>query len=65
MTSMSSTLIEELAKYYTLGVAAKAMGVSRVTLWKRIKAGQLQGYRVGREVLIAKSDIESGKRKGV
>jgi excisionase family DNA binding protein len=55
-----STLIEKLrAEYYTLGDAAKAAGVSRVTLWRWIKSGKLTAARMGREVLVEKRAIEA------
>ena len=54
--AMSIPAIQEIRRnFYTLSQAAKALGVSRVTLWKRIKAGKIAADRIGREVLVEKS----------
>jgi len=54
---MSTALEKELSQYHTLGEAAKAAGVSRVTFWKWLKAGKVSAIRVGREVLIRKDAL--------
>lgn len=56
---MSSVLEQVLVDFYTLGDAAKVVGVSRVTLWRWIKSGKLEVVRVGREVLIEKRLVET------
>jgi len=56
---MSSALEQILGDFYTLGDAAKMIGVSRVTLWRWIKSGRLKVVRVGREVLIEKRLVEA------
>lgn len=49
----------EIAEFfYTEGEAAKLLCVSRVTIWKWIKANKFSIQRVGREVLIPKWEVE-------
>lgn len=59
---MSTFMNELLATYYLLGDGAKALGVARTTLWRWIKSGKLHAYRVGREVLIEKAELEKLRR---
>ncbi|MFH1560014.1 MAG: excisionase family DNA-binding protein [Chloroflexota bacterium] len=49
--------------YFTLGMAAKEIGVHKVTLWRWIRDGKLETYRVGREVLIGKDTVERLKQE--
>lgn len=62
--SMIPTLIfDQVAKdFLTLGQAARTIGVTRVTLWRWMKAGKIEGYRLGREVFIEKMAVEKLKR---
>ena len=54
-----STLIEQIAgQYYMMGDAAHELGVTRMTLWRWMRAKELTGHRLGREVFIEKSEIE-------
>lgn len=42
---------------YNLTEAAAKVGVSRVTLWRHIKAGKLVTHQSGREVVIWANDL--------
>jgi len=56
---VSTTLWEQIASdFYTYGQAMKVLGVSKRTMWKWVKAGKLAVHRVGREVLIEKTEVE-------
>ncbi len=49
-------------EYMTIGEAAEALGVSRGTVWRRIKAGELdvfQSQADRRERLVRRADIEA------
>jgi excisionase family DNA binding protein len=46
---------------YRLGDAAKRLGVSRVTLWRRIKDGQLPTYKLGSMTLIPANALPEPK----
>jgi excisionase family DNA binding protein len=48
--------------YLTIQAAAELMGVSRWTLWRRIRAGELRAYQAGvdrRTRLVKRSDVEA------
>ena len=56
---MSSTLVTQVQeKFFTYAEAAKALGISKVSLWRWIRDGKLETYRIGREVLIEKTEVE-------
>lgn len=60
----STTLIEQIQKsYYTYGQAAEALGIGKMTLWRWIKLGKIEGEKLGREVLFEKSEVERLKRE--
>jgi excisionase family DNA binding protein len=40
------------------GVAAKRLGVSRMTVWRWIKGGKLRAVKIGREYRVPESEIE-------
>jgi len=44
-------------KFYSTVEAAKILGISRVALFKRIKRGEIQAEKVGRNYIIAADDI--------
>ena len=61
---MSNTLVEQVQQdFYTYAEAAKALRVSKMTMWKWIKAGKVEVHRIGREVLIEKRLVEEIKAK--
>jgi excisionase family DNA binding protein len=49
-------------EYLTVQQAAELMGVSRWTLWRRIRAGELRAYEAGidrRVRLVKRADVEA------
>lgn len=42
--------------------AAKILGVSRVTIFNKIKSGEIKGIKIGRNYAISHSEIISQKR---
>lgn len=54
---MSSIIARVLDNFFTLGEAARQMGVTRVTVWRKIKAGEIKVEKIGREVLIEKAFV--------
>lgn len=44
--------------YYTVKELADIMGLSRVTIFNRIKAGKIKAEKVGRNYVIYKKDLE-------
>ena len=54
----------EKDNYYSISEAAKILGFSRVTIWKRIRSGKLKAERIGHIFIIPKSEfghVETGE----
>jgi excisionase family DNA binding protein len=50
--------------YATKAEAARLLGVNRLTIYRWVKSGKLKAERIGREVLIRRSDLSRiSKRK--
>ena len=49
--------------FYTLGDAARELGVTRICIWKWIQRGKIQGQKIGRETVFPKWEIELLKEK--
>ncbi len=45
-------------KLYRTGKAAQLLGISKPTLIRKIKAGEIKAYRVGKEYRIPESEIK-------
>lgn len=59
-----SNLIEEVHNMYvTHGEARKILGVSRPTMTKWVRDGRVAAYRIGREVLIERAEVERLRRE--
>lgn len=46
-------------EYYSTAELAKILSVSRITIFNRIKAKQIKAKKIGRNYIIAKTDIAS------
>ena len=46
-------------KFLTIPQLAKILGVSRITVYKKVKSGEIKATRVGRIFVISKNDIKS------
>lgn len=44
--------------YFTTNELAKILGVSRITIFNNIKAGQIKAVKMGRNYVIFKKDID-------
>ena len=63
VTSLSSEAVNVLHNLcLTKKQAAQYLGVSEVTIWHWVKADKLHAYRIGREVLIEKTELEKLRR---
>lgn len=60
---MASKIAHILENYFTQKEAARQMGITTVTLWRRIKDGKIKAERIGREVLIEKAFVRRYLRK--
>ena len=59
----SSSLIAKVtANFYTVGEAARVLGISRMTLWHWAKVGKVRVYRLGPAALIEKKAVEALRR---
>ena len=45
--------------YYTMQGVAQLLGLHRVTIWRLVRQGKMQGARVGREVYIRESAVKA------
>ncbi|MFA7319252.1 MAG: helix-turn-helix domain-containing protein [Parcubacteria group bacterium] len=45
--------------FFTTSEAAKILGVSRITIFNRIKTGKLAAIRIGRNYAIPKEELEA------
>ena len=54
---------EFLAGFCTQNQAAKEIGVTTMTLWRWEREGKLRAYRIGREVLLEKAEVERLRRE--
>jgi excisionase family DNA binding protein len=59
--------LKELVKkdFYTTTELAKLLGISRISVFKRVKQGSIKGQKIGRDFIISKKDIDLAKLKAV
>lgn len=50
-------------KYYTVPEAAKVLHISRIAVYKQVKAGKLKAVRVGRNYAIPASALPQAARR--
>lgn len=43
--------------FYTVSELAKLLGISRISVFKRVKQGSIKGQKLGRNLIILKKDI--------
>jgi len=44
--------------FYTVGELAEVLGISRVSVFKRVKQGSIKGQKLGRNFIILKKDLD-------
>lgn len=49
--------MHELKKFFSTSEAAELLGISRVSIFRRIKAGEIPARKVGRNYIIATEDL--------
>ncbi len=57
-TQMTDTPEFAECKYVSYAVAERMFGLSRTTLWRLLKAGEIEGVRVGRTLRLSVASIE-------
>jgi excisionase family DNA binding protein len=53
---MSKTEIEK--NFYTISELSKLLGISRISVFKRVRQGSIKGQKLGRNFIILKKDID-------
>lgn len=60
---MRANFLTEKSSFYTISELAKILGVSRVSVLKRVWRGNIKGQKMGRDFIIFKKDINIAKIK--
>jgi excisionase family DNA binding protein len=47
--------------YYTTAELAKLLGISRISVFKRVRQGSIKGQKMGRNFIIFKKDVDLKK----
>ena len=47
--------------FYTISELAKLLGISRISVFKRVRQGSIKGKKMGRNFVIFKKDIDLKK----
>ena len=47
--------------FYTTSELAKMLGISRISVFKRVRQGSIKGQKIGRNFIIFKKDIDLKK----
>lgn len=47
--------------FYTTPELAKLLGVSRISVFKRVRQGSIKGQKIGRDFVIFKKDVDLNK----
>ena len=50
--------------FYKVSEVAEALGISRATVWRLIKQGEIPAVRIGRQYFIPRSYVDSLARGG-
>ena len=57
---MSNDLIAQVRQeYYRFTEVCQVLGISKMTLWRWVKAGKIKAYPIGQEVLFEKKVIDA------
>lgn len=56
---MDKIIIEK--DFYTINELAEVLGISRVSVFKRVRQGSIKGQKMGRNFVIFKRDIDLKK----
>ena len=57
---MSTSLVDQVVEnFYTHAEAVRVLGITKPTLWRWVRKGKVKAYKLGREVLIEKKEIDA------
>ena len=51
--------------FYTTTELGKLLGISRVSVFKRVRQGSVKGQKMGRDFIIFKKDVDLNKLKNI
>ena len=51
--------------FYTTTELGKLLGISRISVFKRVRQGSIKGQKMGRDFIIFKKDIDLQKLKSI
>jgi len=51
--------------FYTTPELAELLGISRISVFKRVRQGSIKGQKIGRDFIIFKKDIDLHKLKAI
>jgi len=60
---MDKLIIEK--NFYTISELSKLLGISRISVFKRVRQGSIKGQKMGRNFVIFKKDINLNKLKDI
>jgi excisionase family DNA binding protein len=60
---MSKIVIKK--NFYTISELAKLLKISRISVFKRVRQGSINGQKVGRNFIILKKDVNLKKLKNI
>jgi excisionase family DNA binding protein len=49
--------------FYTTSELAELLGISRISVFKRVRQGSIKGYKMGRNFVIFKKDVDIKRLK--
>ncbi len=51
--------------FFTINELAKLLGISRISVFKRVRQGSIKGQKMGRNFVIFKKDVDLIKLKNI
>ena len=51
--------------FYTTPELAKVLGISRISVFKRVRQGSIKGQKIGRDFIVFKKDINLDRIKKI
>lgn len=62
---MRNGILRDKSDFYTIPELAKILGISRISVIKRVWGGSIKGQKFGRDYIIFKKDIDIAKLKSI
>ena len=62
---MRSRVLIDKGDFYTIPELAKLLGISRISVFRRVGNGSIKGQKFGRDFVIFKKDVDVAKIKSI